>query len=175
VKGAEAVLGKLGFVAAPTVDAMVKVPQQGARMVPIQTAALLPLLPIAPRANLSTDTLGNALVAATEQQLPYALEYSRAATRVTVHDEPNNVSLASEPVDSKASVTVRVSYIYHCTVPVVRAMMCRGLAGISKESPGQPVEALQRLMGNDGRFKLLTAQATLPNQGADYYPRGATP
>lgn len=162
VKGAEEVLGKLGFAAEAVAEAATKLPQEGARMVPIQTAALLPLLPVAPRADLPSDTVANSLVSATVQQLPFALKYTRAATRISLHDEPSNVSLASEPFEPKANVTVRVSYLYQCTVPVVRVLMCRGTG----------VDKLKQLVGNEGRFKLLTAEATLPNQGADYYARG---
>lgn len=78
-------LEALGFVPEVTVEVTTKLPQEGARMVPIQTAALLPLLSVAPR-----------FAAATEQQFPFALKYTRAATRDTVRDAPDNASLAPQ-------------------------------------------------------------------------------
>jgi hypothetical protein len=140
-------------------------------MVPIQTAAFLTLLTVAPRTNAGTDSISASIVAATEKQLPFALAYTRAATRVTLHDAPANVSLAVEPIDLMANVTVRVGYLYHCTVPMVRMLMCRSLDSIAKTNPGHPVERLKQLMNPSGHYTYLSAEATLPNQGAKYYAR----
>jgi hypothetical protein len=171
VPGAEEVLGKLGFTVETTVEATTKLPQVGARMVPIQTAALVPLLPLAPRADPATDSVMASIVAATKNQLPFALKYSRAATRVTLHDAPDDASLANEPIKANANVTVRVSYLFHCTVPLVRVLMCRGFDAVTTANPDYPMEQLKQLVGTDDRFKLLSAEATLPNQGAAYYDR----
>lgn len=169
VRGADEVLRKLGIVVANEEEATTKLPQEGARMVPIQTAAVLPLLPLAPRAGAASESVSGSIVAATEKQLPYALKYTKVATRVSVHDAPGNVSLANEPVGAKANVTVRVGYLFHCAIPVVRVLMCRGLEAVAKANPGQSVERLRELIGREARFKYLTAEATLPNQGAGYY------
>ena len=162
--GADTVLRKLGFTVETEVEDATTLPQQGARMVPIQVAALLPLLSLAPRSDnvLNNDTLASATVSVTERQLPYALAYSRAATQVTLHDHLGDESLASDPIGAKATVTVMVTYLYQCTVPVVRVMMCGGLRNNAK---------LEKLVGIEARFKRFTAKATLPNQGADYYAR----
>jgi hypothetical protein len=182
-KGADAVLAKLGITATVSRNsghssgaANASVPQQGARMVPIEAAAVLPLLPVAPNEGMGQpgrDTVANSIASTTESQLGFALEYSKAATKVTLHDAPDAIVLAAEPIGSKASVSVRVRYLFHCTVPVVRVMMCHSPERIAKEGAFEVSLSLSKLMGTEARYKLLTSVATLPNQGADYYPRTA--
>lgn len=177
-QGAEAVLSKLGVSKITvTQNSLDKLrPQQGARMLPIKTAAYLPLLPVAPNegtGQLGTDSIANAIASTTERQLGFALQYTKAATAVTLHDRPENESLAVEPVAAKSPISARVTYLFHCTVPIVRAMLCRGLGSMPEgrlalvHSP----DTIQKLLGAEAQFKLLTATATLPNQGADYCPR----
>lgn len=182
-KGAEAVLAKLGVTATVSSNsghsssaANAAEPQQGARMVPIEAAAVLPLLPVAPNEGMGqtgSDSVANSIASTTESQLGFALEYSKVATKVTLHDAPDALALAAEPIGSKASVSVRVRYLFHCTVPVLRAMMCHNPERLTKEGAFEVPASLGKLMGTEARYKLLTAVATLPNQGADYYPRTA--
>ena len=150
--------------------------QAGARMVPIRTAAETPLIVLAPSAleNGSQDnSLARAIATSGGSQLNFALQYTKAATAVTLHDNAEDIALAKDPVDMNAPVTVRVTYAYHCTVPVVRALMCRSLSRLTNANPlmAQTANALPPLVSADARFKLLTATATLPNQGASYYAR----
>jgi Flp pilus assembly protein TadG len=182
VKGFDDIMAKLGIVrtnTAPsnsaTVDAAVDriVSQHGARMVPIQAAAYLPLLPIAPsvgNVNNQTGSVSGALTTTDNNQLGYAAEYTKAATLVTVHDFRDSLALASEPVDSAAQITTRVTYLYHCTIPVVRAIVCSSLNTIKKNGLFAIAVAVKTsdMVGADSRFKLITATASLPNQGAGY-------
>ncbi|HKY34632.1 MAG TPA: TadE family protein [Polyangiaceae bacterium] len=168
--------------------------QAGARMVPIRTAAYFPLLALAPRPStlLGTDaqSLGDGLPEGFGSRMQFGLEFLRAAAVVTVHDGPAAEALAAEPVEPKAPVTVRVTYLFHCAVPLARILVCDSLLslltpetslfGLSlptgkraalirrlklAEAPG----ALQKLANPASRFAVLTAEATLPNQGARYY------
>jgi hypothetical protein len=146
--------------------------QQGARMVPITAAAYLPLLPVAPSEQMSrgaADTIDHSIVSADERQLGFAIEYTKVATKISVHDAPDNQSLAIEPIGLKAPVSVRVRYFFHCTVPVVRTMICRSLTALGKNPLIKVPAELGSMLGQDAHFKLLTATATLPNQGAAYY------
>ncbi|MGE5786854.1 MAG: TadE/TadG family type IV pilus assembly protein [Myxococcales bacterium] len=158
------------------VDSIVS--QQGARMVPIQTAAFLPLLALAPNEGSvleSSDSVSRALVAASDQQLGFAAEYTRAAAIVTLHDSEDSQELSMDPVQSHAPVTTRVTYLFHCTIPVVRTIMCRTLESIATDgSLGMALAYKTKgWIRADARFKLLTATATLPNQGASYLSESA--
>ncbi len=168
--------------------------QAGARMDPIRTAAYFPLLALAPRPStlLGSDaqSLGDSLPEGFGGRMQFGLDFSRAATVVTVHDVPGAEVLAVEPVEPKAPVTVRVTYLFHCAVPLARTLVCDTLSSLLTpetslfgfgtptgknaalirrlklaEAPG----ALQMLAGPASRFVVLTAEATLPNQGASYY------
>jgi hypothetical protein len=147
--------------------------QRGARMVPIRTAAQLPLIPLAPNESLrqnASETVAKALASTNEGQLVYALEYVKAATVVTVHGAPNTDALIDTPVARDASVTVKVRFLFQCNVPMVRNLMCRSLAQITSTTIGHffKSKGIEPLVNVDARFKVLSAEATLPNQGASY-------
>jgi len=155
---------------------MLPVLQAGARMVPIRTAAYLPLIPLAPNEGVSppnNDSVARALATASGSQLNYAIEYTKAATAITLHDRADDIALAKDPIDMDARVSARVSYAYHCTIPVVRTLMCRSIARLAETNPlmRHAAKAIPGVLGDAARFKLLTAVATLPNQGASYDPR----
>jgi hypothetical protein len=192
VPGPEALLGRLQLTGgnlslAPAYAG----PQQGARMVPVRLSAYMPLLTLAPTARALNATSSDSLAKSLpdfSSQLGFALGYTRAATVVSVHTRADSDELAQEPVGSKAPVTVRVSYLYHCRVPLVRAMVCSSLrkllgtdyrssAGIQLESPTALAErmklseapgAISQLAAPSDSFFVLTGEATLPNQGAAY-------
>lgn len=150
--------------------------QHGARMVPIRAAALLPLLPLAPKpggTRAQTDSVANALQVIDADQITSAIEYTASATAVTVHDTEGTAALALDAFEADALVTVRVRYVFRCGVPVVRMLMCRSLKDVLADERWheQAQNRLSSLDGADARFKLLTATATLPNQGAHYYAR----
>jgi len=168
--------------------------QTGARMEFIRTAAYFPLLALAPRPStlLGSDaqSLGDSLPEGFGSRMQFGLEFSRAATVVTVHDVPGAEALAAEPIEPKAPVTVRVTHFFHCAVPLARTLICDTLSSLlTPESSlfglGAPTgknaalirrlklaeapDVLQALAGPASRFVVLTAEATLPNQGASYY------
>jgi hypothetical protein len=166
------------------------VPQQGARMRPIRNAAYLPLLSLAPRSFDAADdqSLASGLRSDFASQLVDSLVYTRAASVVTVNQGPSSAVLVAEPVGRDAPVTVRVTYFYRCSVPIVRSLVCRSLrrllagdARLSSEHAARKWESLEQrfeLAEAPGRlddlargafFKVIEAEATLPNQGAAYY------
>jgi hypothetical protein len=165
-------------------------PQQGARMRPIRNAAYLGLISLAPSSFDATSdrSLASALRSDFAEQLIQSLAYTRAASVVTIQQGPGSAALVAEPVGRDAPVTVRVTYFYRCSVPIVRSLVCRSLQRLldggdqqSNDRAAQKWEGLKyryQLAETPGRlddlaknafFRVLEAEATLPNQGAAYY------
>jgi len=204
--------------------------QAGPRLAAIQTAAYMPLATLAPNPaallqtfGLSGDNLGagNGNLA---QFVVGLLLYNRAAAMVTLRKPDGTVANCIGPTEN---VTVRVTYLYFCTMPIAATIMCDslmklsgldqlddaaknayeslrggGLQGAQQAKEGLTTD-LQRISDKVGglsselqyaaspellvpflfsgaHFKLLTAEASLPNQGAAYYspqriPCGAKP
>lgn len=161
-------------------------PQQGARMVPIRTAAYARLITLAPRAAApgERDSLLAAVSNDFVSELGAALRYTASAAVVTLHRNGAE-HLAVEPVPRDVPITARVTYLYTCRVPVVRVVMCRSLASLlppaseaSDEDSGgvlaermklaeRPAD-LEAIVPPGAHLAVLTADVTLPNQGAAY-------
>ena len=184
-------LGRLGMQSAgansysnsSSKDTSKAVVQHGARMTAIRLAATTPLLTLAPRMDSmgSTDTLEKNLVSDSATQLAFAYGYTEAAAAVVVKSSESNDALAYDPIDSKGSVTVEVTYLYYCGVPVVRGLICRSLSYLldshADSDDAKKAERLSQfanprvltaLGSSSGRYTILTGQATLTNQGANY-------
>jgi hypothetical protein len=157
--------------------------QHGARMAAIRLAATTPLLTLAPRMDSigSNDTLERSLVSDSGAQLAYAYGYTEAAAAVVVKSSESSDALAYDPIDPRGSVTVEVTYLYHCGVPVVRGLICRSLSYLlDSHADGADTKNAERLSqfanprvvtalaSSSGRYTILTGQATLTNQGANY-------
>ncbi|HVJ15794.1 MAG TPA: TadE family protein [Polyangiaceae bacterium] len=169
--------------------------QGGARMRPIRNAAYQPLLTLAPRLDGRSvgQSLEDGLPNGLSGQLTRALAYTRGAAVVTVQAAPGSAVLA-ESVEPKATVTIRVTYFYQCSVPIVRALVCRSLARLLAESfeasngntsTAGLLSIEQRFdqaedprgllaLARDSFFTVLEAETTLPNQGADSYQEGGS-
>jgi hypothetical protein len=150
--------------------------QPGARMVPVRSAAYMALVPLAPSEGVAapnSDSVARALVSPAGAQLDYALRYTKASATITLHDDPSETSPVIGSFAADAPITARVTYAYHCTVPVVRAMMCSTLTSIAMRNPllRRAQLSLPGLVNSSAHFKALSGMATLPNQGAGYYPR----
>jgi Flp pilus assembly protein TadG len=182
--------GVLGFLAAVANGKWRA--QQGARMAPIRAAAYMPLLTLAPES--SQATLAGSVDAGVASNVSEALDYTKAASVLTVHDAPGSAELAREPIDGKASVTLRITYVYQCGVPIVRRLMCSSLKSLLGQEKGfsafgvtlgqQPSKLAQRLslaessqLGRlvpiDASVVVFEVEATLPNQGAAYEDKDA--
>lgn len=168
--------------------------QRGARMTPIRAAATMPLLLLAPN-EAAVGIVGAESVAASlpgnfVSRLPFALEYTRTAGVITVHAASGSEELIAEPVARTAPVMVRVTYLMPCGLPLARMLMCRTLDSLLKSSGSAPnvlgvlgsepssfarrlshaqgIAALKHMVSPTARFVVLTAETTLPNQGAGY-------
>lgn len=174
--------GFVGFLAS-VISGTVK-RQQGARMAPIRAAAYMPLIPLAPRA--STPTLSASVDAGIVNDVSAALNYTKAASVITIQAGPGSPDLAADPIDANAAVTVRVTYVYECGVPIVRGLVCSSLESLLTQKAGvglfgilfgpPPSKLAQRLqfgessgldqlLPRDASVVVFDAEATLPNQG----------
>lgn len=184
-----AAFGQLLAVAPPSEPTTsAKARQQGLRMQAIRRAALRPLATIAPTAAAFLSGRGATLQASLEGDAATAQIFSQvyvnAAAVVTVHDRANVEQLVDEPVGRTAPITLRVTFVQLCGIPVVRAMMCRSLSSLleapasAREGRGatlrRRLEAstnpgwLESAAPKDARFVVFEAEVTLPNQGAAY-------
>lgn len=190
----------------------------GARLQAIREAVYAPLAVLAPppdvffdgRASTLRDAVGGAETGGALARFAVGLlAYVRGASVVTVRAAPGSKELLTR-VDPRADVTIHVTFLQHCAVPIAARLMCNpawDLAGygrvvseLERLDPARPVEAarilrqlrarfpdpsrfrefaeelaraespglLLPLMLGGGRFHVLEAEATLPNQGAAY-------
>ncbi len=102
------------------------------------------------------------------------LAYDAATVAVTFPDAPSSATLATNTVTSD-SVTVRVTYLFHCAVPVVSALACKSLADVLSDPNASrelahvaDVRERDLLKVTHERFLVLTGEATLPRQRAGY-------
>jgi hypothetical protein len=121
----------------------------GARLTRIRNAAYLPLASISPTrrdvasmlpwATTLAPSLGSYDVARAVGEEPVLRvlsglsAYDRVAAAITFPEQPGSDALrdpASDPFGVDAFVTVRVTYLFPCTVPIVRTIMCSALSQI---------------------------------------------
>jgi hypothetical protein len=201
----------------------------GPRLQNIRWAVYVPLLAVSPppgqvsrwfglapgsfRADTgSHESLEDAIGRAPWLRFASGLMYNRAATAVTFHPEPGSKALVEGPIGPTEEVTIRVTYLFPCSVPIVSRFMCDqllGTIGIEKtiheyeemvrnkglsdpdlarrleknikaklKKLGKNIAVLRHaeyfgltmvLAATGGRFAILSAEATLSNQGAGYY------
>lgn len=155
--------------------------QLGARMSPIRLAAMMPLLTLAPKPGtaMSNPNLEQNLVSISGAELMFAYKYASATTAVTIQKNDSSDELAERPIDSNGPVTVEVNFIYWCGVPIVRNLACRPFTQlldkkVDKDS-ARKAERLSQYASpqwldsfSGGRYAILSARATLTNQGAGY-------
>lgn len=157
--------------------------QRGARMAPIRTAAYVPLLALTSMSVMSrAESLRANQGLALLHDVERAVRFTRASAAVSVHAGPGAHAAAPEPLGPSTPVTVRIGYLFHCGVPLVSSLLCHRLdslsattteAGVSiaaRMSAAESFEELETYVGKQARFLFLSAEATLPNQGARYEP-----
>lgn len=161
----------------------------GARSAAIRAAAYHPLAVLAPSLHsLGGRTLQTEIAeGALDRILEGRFFYNLGGAAITVHAPGSDEALTS--VDKRDPVTVRVAYLMPCGVPLVSSLMCVGRMGRLTSWLGlNPDESTQRMLEMTEavespdirtliltvvpRLTLLTAEATMPNQGANYYGGG---
>lgn len=190
-----------------------------ARLQDIRAAASIPLISVSP--NLSSlvgyRSVMNAIGAGDTDRLGAdAALFTRGAVAVTFPTAPGSSTYRTE-FGRNDDVTVRVTYAYHCGVPLVRYLMCESVPSIhsgvsldavydlaniaswSTSTPSDIARAVERVQMRSNRigrwhtnelsaaeapwllditaltgarYFIMSAEATLPNQGARYSYEG---
>jgi hypothetical protein len=137
----------------------------------IRRAAWVPLIPISPSSQVYTreHTVRNAIESGVGKVAASAA-YASASTAVTFYAEPGSTEMiwAFEP---RQPITTRVTHLYHCSVPLARMVFCDSRAAVESDEAVR-AELSQTSGGtlslSSGRFMVLRAESTMPNQGAGY-------
>jgi len=156
-------------------------PAGGPRFRDIRSAASIPLLAVAPTdSQLSTalgdgDSVRNAIGLGGGRATNGAEAYNEAALAVTFPTAPEANSFRTT-FNRDDLITVRVTYLMHCSVPLVPVLMCDEPSGLDL----QPAESAQMNLGflssrPNPRYHVVRAEATLRNQGANYLYPSETP
>ena len=158
-------------------------PNGGARLNRIRAAAYHPLAVLAPPLTFER-TLQQELGGSPWTRIAFGAEvFGLGAAAVTLRSSSGEVQTEFGVSDA---VTVRVAFLMPCGVPLVSSLMCSRALDLGRASLGfQSSERASNIMGEmehvaspvqrdgmlalGGRFILLTAEATLPNQGASYH------
>lgn len=154
----------------------------GVRLQAIREAVYMPLAALAPspsvlwqggRGSLHEALGGRALGGPLQRLLFGFLAYGRAASAITVHAGSGGRTPVTH-VPPRADVTVRVTYLQHCAVPIAAHLVCRSARDLPREVHDEleyveSPQALRLLLLGGDRFSVVRAEATLPNQGARYY------
>jgi hypothetical protein len=186
----------------------------GSRLAAIRKAAYVPLAALSPPVDWILGTLGGSAAdlnsAVTTDAARFMLgfgAYNLTGAMVTLRDAPGSDELASDPIAPDAKITVHVTYLYFCAVPLVSALICDSLPALLggdtasaaldrlREDPTAVLDVLEQLQEDvddaqrlarelsraempgllapvllsSGRFTVLEAEMTLPNQGARYH------
>ena len=152
----------------------------GPRIAPIRNAVYAKLAAIVPARALAAlagapgtsvlDALGRSPVV----RLAQAPLYLPVTTAITFPSAPGSEALLDERVEKAGPVTVRVTHLVTCTIPLVAAIMCRSVESLDTEEGGSeldraPGAALQPLLERAGvRGVVMRAEASMPLQHASY-------
>lgn len=194
----DAALGNLAALASALVPGAPTVPRvaasvttggrsYGPRMGPVRNAVYAKLAAIVPARAVGTlmgvpgvsvlDGLGTDPVL----RLAQAPLYLPATTAITFPISPRVHDLFEERVDPAGLLTVRVTHVVTCTVPLVADIMCTPLGALLesesqelradelRRAPGATVQAVPAF--RSVRVKLLQAEASMPLQRAPYQYR----
>lgn len=153
------------------------------RYVAIKRAAAVPLTTLAPSeealnfSKLSdgelplSATFRDAISSGLGQALMSVAIYNGVSIVLTLTNESE-----TEQFGLKESVKARVDYLFPCRVPFGAQLVCKSYTDlISDEETKNTLEkvehpAMQKLLAlSPFRFLVLSAEETLPNQGADYH------
>jgi len=116
----------------------------GARLSAIRSAASIPLLAVSPSFSqlVGSESVYSAIGGnPAERGLTGAAVYNRTAVAVTFPTARAGTEFRSE-FEENEDVTVRVTYLFHCAVPLVNRIMCDDIVSLKT---GVPVAAVQEL------------------------------
>jgi hypothetical protein len=149
------------------------IPRGSARFRDIRSAASIPLLAVAPSAAQldDDDSVRNAIGLGPARAMTGAQRYNEAALAITFPTAPGANSYRTTFAEDEL-ITVRVTYLMHCSVPLVPVLMCDETSGLDLSGEEEAQMDLGFLAGiANPRFQVVRAETTLRNQWADYlYP-----
>ncbi len=157
---------------------------KGARWGDIAKAAYHPLSVLAPPLTFNQPTLKEAVAQGAGWRLLVGrLFYVQGATALSLHGSGNDEEQTEFSYDE--SVTARIHFLMPCNVPVASSLICTSrlsrLAsrlGFGSDRSDELIEKTENVESKWARevillavphLELLTAEATMPNQGARYY------
>jgi hypothetical protein len=160
-------------------------PQNGAagrsaRLTAIRAAASTPLLAISPalsRVMARERNIFQALGGDGEDRYLGAVQYNQRAMAVNFPLAPgSDIFRANFDGLDNGELTARVTYLFHCAVPLAAALMCHALSDLAaggdyaagQREMNEADLSWNRLDGSSARFVFFRAEATLPYQGAAY-------
>lgn len=157
---------------------------EGARLSPIQRTVHAKLAAIVPAQAARTlegragQSVLDGLGTSPAERLQQASRYLPVTTAITFPRQPASGELFEAAVDPAAPLTVRVTHLATCTVPLVSAFMCRTLGELrsSEADAGRMAELrrapeAQRLAStelDELRARIFQAEASMPLQDAPY-------
>ena len=153
-------------------------PRGAARFRDIRSAASIPFLAVAPSAAQlnDDDSVRNAIGLGPDRAMSGAQRYNEAALAVTFPTAPGANSFRTTFTEDEV-ITVRVTYLMHCSVPLVPVLMCDEPSGLdlqAEESSQMDLGYLASIA--NPRFQVVRAETTLRNQWANYlYPSESPP
>ena len=122
------------------------------RLRAIRSAAYIPLTPLSPSldAVLGEQSVASAFDRGAADIAAGALTYNRGAVSVTFPSEPAGMEFR-ESFEPREQVTTRVTYLYHCGVPIVNRFMCHSFLGLMSGAPDVLLEGLAGRMTEEER------------------------
>ncbi|HEX2880182.1 MAG TPA: TadE family protein [Polyangiaceae bacterium] len=109
----------------------------GTRLAAIRKTAYVPLAALSPPIDWILGTLGesagNLNAAVSTDAARFALGfgvYNLSGAIVTLRAAPGSDELATDPIAPDAKITVHVTYLYYCAVPLVSALICDSLPSL---------------------------------------------
>lgn len=129
-----------------------------ARLNAIRSAASIPLLSVSPSfGQLIRDEAVKQAVggSAASRALTGAVFYNRTALAVTFPERPGSSRFRST-FERDEDVTVRVTYMFHCGVPLVSRLMCDDYASLRTSIPNDALDELARATASGDR-EMITA------------------
>src|SRR5690606_26217574 len=140
-----------------------------ARMRDIRSAALLPLLAVAPSAAQLDDEadIASAIGTGPARAATGARIYNHAALAVTFPEASRGDAFRDRITEPEGPLTVRVTYLFHCGIPLVPILMCDQPGDLADDLAGP--EAAQVDIGflaglSNPRVLILRGETTLRNQ-----------
>lgn len=143
----------------------------GARFLDIRGAAALPLLAVAPSAAALSDPENvRSAIGQAGSRVAAGSVYNQSAVAVVFPTEPGAGTFRTR-FDRDDLVTVRVSYLFHCSTPLVSRLMCKSAASaVSRLSADERAQIDVGFLSSlpNPRFLLVRGEATLRNQAVNY-------